>query len=507
MSTDNAPLEENQRPFWRHPPPPADPALARQEEHAREKHLNLDGRYPLENDRALLSPMGLTSKGFWVLFVILGGLLTLELATWLDQMIFGLGITGLTRPVMWALYIVNFVYFIGIGHAGTFISAALRVLNVEWRRPISRAAEIVTVFALIAAASFPVIHVGRPWKAYWLLPYPNERQIWPDFHSPLLWDLTAITTYLTCSILFAYIGLLPDLAMARDHSIGWRHRLYSILALGWGGTVEQFHNQETALNVFSYCIIPVMFSVHTIVSWDFAMAVQPTWHSTIFGPYFVIGALFSGGGAVIIALILARKALHLEYFLRKEHFNGMGVFLLLLSFAWGYFYFNDYLVPWYGNEPPDKVINSILSYGYAAPIWYLMLFSNVVLPWATLWSRRIRTSLPALFIISLFVQVGMYIERYIIIPVGLGTNYMPFDWGRYYPHIPETVITIGAFALVGFLYIIFTRFFPLIPGWEVQEGQMLHSLRRIGHQLVQAKAEPEAEPEPAARREQQETHG
>jgi molybdopterin-containing oxidoreductase family membrane subunit len=303
--------------------------------------------------------------------------------------------------------------------------------------------------------------------------------------------MTAIFTYLSCSILFAYIGLLPDLAMARDHTRGWRHHLYEMLSLGWRGTEREWANQETALNVFSYAIIPVMFSVHTIVSWDFAMAIQPGWHSTVFGPYFVIGALFSGVGAVILILILVRKAMHLEYFLREEHFDGMGKFLLILSLAWAYFYFNDYLVPWYGQEPVEKVLQQLFTRGWASPLWFLMIFSNVILPWATLWSRRIRTSIRALFIISLFVQVGMYIERFLIVPVTLGRNELPFDWGIYIPRWPESLITVGAFALVGFLYLVFSRIFPLIPVWEVYEGQVLQGLRRIGRALVPTRSEPD----------------
>lgn len=477
-------------PIWRRPPP-EDTELAHQVEHERRLHLLLDPRYPLDIDRGVLEPMFRHTWRFWIITAILAGLVLLFGVIWTYQMNLGLGITGLNRPVMWALYIVNFVYFIGIGHAGTFISAALRVLKIEWRRPISRAAETLTVFALMAAAMFPLVHLGRSWKFYWLLPIPNQRQIWPSYHSPLLWDLTAIFTYLTCSILFAYIGLLPDLAMARDHTIGWRHRLYEMLALGWRGTEREWVNQETALNVFSYAIIPVMFSVHTIVSWDFAMAIQPGWHSTVFGPYFVIGALFSGAGAVIMVLVLIRKAMHLEYFLRDEHFDGMGKFLLLLSLAWAYFYFNDYLVPWYGQAPVEKVIQQLLATGFAAPLWFMMLFCNVVLPWAILWSRRVRTSVPAIFIVSLFVQVGMYLERYIIIPVTLGRNELPYSWGIYIPQWPESLITVGAFALVALLYVLFSRIFPLIPVWEVYEGQVLQGLRRIGRALVPTKAEPE----------------
>ena len=442
-------------------------------------------------DQDVLEPMYRTRMRFWIAFVILGGLVAMLFGTFGYQMWWGLGITGLNRPVMWALYIVNFVYFIGIGHAGTFVSAALRVLKVEWRRPISRAAETLTVFALIAAALFPIIHLGRPWKFYWLLPYPNVRQIWPSYHSPLMWDLTAILTYLSCSILFAYISLLPDLAMARDHTDGWRQRFYGALALGWRGTEKQWASEEMALNIFSYAIIPVMFSVHTIVSWDFAMSIQPGWHSSVFGPYFVVGALFSGVAAVIMVLALVRNTMGLRYFLREEHFDGMGKFLLLLSLTWAYFYFNDYLVPWYGQGPVEKLLQDLFAHGWAAPLWFLMLFSNIVLPWVTLWSRRIRTSIPALFLISIFVQVGMYLERYLIIPGSLSRNELPFSWGLYIPHLPETIITIGAFALIGFLYILFSRIFPVIPVWEVYEGQVLHGLRRIGRALIPTRAEPE----------------
>jgi Ni/Fe-hydrogenase subunit HybB-like protein len=475
-------------PPWK-PPIPEEDALARQAEDARRRHLLLDARPPAELAAGVLDPMRRAGIRLRIATVLLAGLVVMWGIMWADQIRWGLGITGLNRPVMWALYIVNFVYFIGIGHAGTFISAALRVLRVEWRRPISRVAEVLTVFALMSAAMFPLVHLGRVWKFYWLLPYPNQRQLWPSYHSPLLWDLTAILTYLTCSLLFAYIGLLPDLALARDRTKGFRHRLYEALALGWRGTEREWRNHKRALDIFSYGIIPVMFSVHTIVSWDFAMTLQAGWRSTIFGPYFVVGALFSGVAAVMMVLIIVRSGMHLGYFLRREHFDGMGKFLLLLSITWAYFYFNDYLVTWYGQGPLESVLLRLFAMGSAAPLWLLMLFCNIVLPWATLWSRRIRTSLPALFVISVFVQIGMYLERFLIIPVTLGRNELPFDWGAYTPHIPETLITIGAFALVGFLYILFSRIFPLIPVWEVSEGQLLQGLRRIGRALVQTRAE------------------
>jgi molybdopterin-containing oxidoreductase family membrane subunit len=479
--------------FWKRPIPDGD-GMAAQVEEQRREHLLLDAHDPVEVNHYVLDPMQKTGLWSKTITAILGGMVLIAAVTWVYQMIYGLGVTGLTRPVMWAVYIVNFVYFIGIGHAGTFISAALRVLGIEFRRPISRAAETVTVFGLGTAALFPIIHLGRSWKFYWLLPYPNERQLWPSFHSPLMWDLMAITTYLTCSIIFAYIALMPDLATARDHTTGWRKKLYTLLAMGWRGTEREWSHTETALNIFSYGIIPVMFSVHTIVSWDFAMALQPGWHSTIFGPYFVVGALFSGVAAVTLVLIILRQSMHLKYFLRPEHFNGMGKFLLILSMSWTYFYFNDYLVPWYGQDPIEKIMSQNLAAFGKNPesiLWFLMLFANILLPFATLWSKKIRTSLPAMAIICVFVQIGMYIERFLIVPVGLSHNEIPFSWGYYFLHLPETLITIGAFCLVAFLYILFTRIFPIIPTWEVYEGQMLHSLRRIGRGLVNSKADPE----------------
>jgi Ni/Fe-hydrogenase subunit HybB-like protein len=479
-------------PAWQRPLP-TDTRSQEQIEHARREKLALDVLPPGQMQDLALRPM----TGISLPFLVVWGLVTVGVlllaVTWLYQMIEGIGITGLNRPVMWAVYIVNFVYFIGIGHAGTFISAAFRALRIKWRAPISRPAELLTVFGLATAGLFPLIHLGRAWKAYWLLPYPNQRLIWPSFHSMLVIDLIAITTYLTCSALFAWLALIPDLAMARDRLIAprWRHRLYEILSFGWRGTDRQWSFHETAMNVFAYAIIPVMFSVHTVVSWDFAVALQPGWHSTIFGPYFVIGALFSGVAAVIIIMAIIRRFMHLEYFLRPEHFNGMGVFLLLLSFAWAYFFFNEYYVIWYGQHPVEMVIFGDWARGGPAPIFYLMLFSNIVLPWATLWSKRLRSSIPVLVIVSLFVNIGMYAERVLIVPVALGYNEFPFSWGVYRLQIPETLITIGAFSLVVWLFFAFSKLFPIIPVWEVEEQQVLQGMQQVGRAMVETRVEPE----------------
>jgi Ni/Fe-hydrogenase subunit HybB-like protein len=471
---------------------PEEEALTMQVQDNRQRYLLLDPRSSRDMQDGVLEPMQRTGLFYWILFLVLGGAVLTAGLTWLYQMWWGIGVTGLNRPVMWAIYIANFVYFIGIGVAGTFISAVLRVLRFQWRSPITRAAEVLTVFALATSALFPLVHLGRTWKFYWLMPYPNQRQLWPSYHSALLWDLTAILTYLSSSVLFAWLVLIPDLAMARDRfARGWRNLLFRLLALGWRGTEQQWQHLKTATNVFSYAIIPVMILMHSIVGWDFAMAIQPGWHSTVFGPYFVSGALLSGAAAVIIVLVIIRKVLHLEYYLRDEHLNGMGKFLLVLALAWGYFYFNDFLVPWYGQQPVDKSILQVFTTGYAAPLWWLMVFGNFVLPLMTLWSRRIRTTPAAMLVISVFVNIGMWLERYLIVAVMLGRNELPFDWGLYIPHLPEILITIGAFSMIGFGFLVFIKLFPIIPLWEVRLGQLEHGLRRVGQAVVPTRIDPD----------------
>ena len=465
---------------------------------AREKYLLLDPRPREEMHGMVMGPMRKTGPIYWAILVLLGGGVLVAGVTWVYQMWWGIGVTGLNRPVMWAIYIANFVYFIGIGVAGTFISAVLRVLRFQWRAPITRVAETLTVFALATSALFPIIHLGRSWKFYWLMPYPNQRQLWPSFHSALLWDMMAILTYFSSSVLFVWLAMIPDLAYARDRfREGWRHTFFRILSFGWRGTSRQWKTLQTSVTVFAYAIIPVMILMHSIVGWDFAMALQPGWHSTVFGPYFVSGALLSGAAAVIIVLVIVRRVLHLEYYLRDEHFNGMAKLLLVFSLAWGYLYFNDFLVPWYGQQPAEKSIITLFTTGfgaqngYAAFLWWLMIFSNLVLPALTLWSRKLRTSRPALLFVSVFVNVGMYIERYLITAVMLGRNEMPFDWGLYVPHLPEILVTLGAFSLIGFLFLIFVKLFPIIPLWEVQTDQLEQRLRRIGRTVVPTRVDPD----------------
>ncbi len=466
------------------------PPLVWPEEEDPREHLLLDPRPPEEMNAMILNAMARTGLGFWTLTGLTGLLILIGLVgAWGYQIYMGMGVANIRRPVFWGLYITNFVFWIGISHSGTFVSAILRVFKAEFRRPITRASEMMTSFALVVAGMYPLIHLGRTWRFYWMLPYPNQRQLWPNFHSPLMWDMMAIFTYLIGSTLYLYLPLIPDMAMARDRSEGWRYKLYRILALGWRGTEAEWNHLKLAINIFAFAIIPVMFSVHTIVSWDFGMTMTPGWHSTIYGPYFVTGAIFSGVSAVATVLLVVRKTMKLEYFLRPEHFDAIGKLILIFSFAWTYFFFADYLTEWYGGEAVGKELLTLQARGPVAFLWYIMLITNILIPWLTLWNRRIRRSPLWLFLITLGVNVGMYIERYIIVTGFLTRNRLPFDWGAYNPSLVEILISIGSLATFIFLYAVVSRLIPLVPVWEVQEGQLAHTLRRVGRALIPSVAE------------------
>ena len=455
----------------------------RAEEHEDlRQHLMHDPLPRGQMNAMVMESMHATSPIFWVVTAVLAAFVVFALGyEWYVLIMQGQGMAGVLRPDYWGVFLVNTVFWIGISHAGTFISAILRVLKVESRRPFTRAAELMTTFGLVQAGISIFMHLGRVWLVYWMFPIPNERTIWPDFHSPLMWDLMAITTYLLCSTMYLFLPLIPDLAMARDRTQGgWLKMFYRILAIGFRGTEGEWKNLTTAMNIFAFAIIPVMFSVHTIVSWDFAMASRPGWSSTVFGPYFVIGALHSGMAAVAIVLFMLRSTMkHYKYFIRPEHFNTIGMLMLLVSMAWAYFYFNDYLVPWYGGDIWDKLVQEYTEKGPLAYLWYTMLTCNIAVPWAILWNKKWRETPWLLAIAGTLINVGMYLERYIIIPVGVTINRMPFTWRQYYPRI-EIPMTIGTFALFLLLYMLASRLIPLIPVWEVQEGQEAHMIRKVG---------------------------
>src|SRR6266545_4349814 len=461
------------QPFARH--------HAEEQEDPRE-HLMHDPLPRGQMNAMVMESMHATSPIFWVISSVLALIVVYALGyEWYVLIMQGQGVAGVNKPVFWGIFLANTVFWIGISHAGTFISAILWVLKVESRRPFTRAAELMTTFGLVQAGLSIFMHLGRVWLVYWMFPIPNERRIWPDFHSPLMWDLMAITTYLLCSTMYLILPLIPDLAMARDRTEGgWLKTFYRILAIGFRGTEGEWKNLTTAMNIFAFAIIPVMFSVHTIVSWDFAMASRPGWSSTVFGPYFVIGALHSGMAAVAIVLFLLHTTMkHMKYFIRAEHFNTIGMLMLLVSMAWAYFYFNDYLVPWYGGDIWDKLFQEFTEKGPVAYLWYTMLICNIAVPWLTLWNRRWRQTPWLLASVGLLINVGMWLERYIIIPEGLTINRMPFSWRLYFPRV-EVFLTIGTFSLFILLYMLASRLIPLVPVWEVQEGQAAHLLRRVG---------------------------
>jgi Ni/Fe-hydrogenase subunit HybB-like protein len=418
----------------------------------------------------LMRPLARTSWRFYLLVAFLGSIVAMGLGTWFYQMYMGFGITGINMPVYWAFYITNFVFWIGISHAGTLISAILRLVNAGWRRPVTRCAEVITVFALMIGAMFPIIHLGRPWLFFWLMPYPSERQIWPNFRSPLVWDFFAISTYLTGSVLFLFLPMIPDFALVRDRSTGLRRRIYGALAIGWRGTTRQWHRLESAMQIMAIAIIPVAVSVHTIVSFDFSMAPVPMWHSTMFGPYFVTGAIFSGIAGLIIAMAALRKLLHLEAYLHPVHFQNLGKLLLMMSLLWAYFIFAERLTTWYGNDTAEMNVFYVTQRGSFAPLYWTMVVCNLVVPFTFLAIKRLRT-IAGCVIASVAVCIGMWLERFLIVVPSLSHKFLPYTWGHYRPRPVEIMITIATFAAMTLLYTLFAKFVPIIAIWELKAGE------------------------------------
>jgi Ni/Fe-hydrogenase subunit HybB-like protein len=417
----------------------------------------------------LLRPLLTTTARFYLIVGFLGTIVATGLGAWLFQVNRGFGLSGIRWPVFWAFYVTNFVFWIGISHAGTLISAILRLVNARWRRPVTRCAEAITVFALMIGAMFPIIHLGRPWLFFWLVPYPNQRGIWPNFRSPLVWDFFAISTYLTGSVLFLALPMIPDFALVRDRTTGRRQRIYGMLALGWQGTTKQWHRLESAMHIMAIAILPVAVSVHTIVSFDFSMAPVPMWHSTIFGPYFVAGAIFSGIAALIIAMAFLRKFLQLEAYLHPVHFQNLGKLLLMMSLLWAYFVFAERLTVWYGNEASDMAVFNVTQHGSFAPLYWTMVVCNFVIPFPILALKKLRT-ISGCVIASCSVLIGMWLERFLIIVPSLGHKYLPYSWGTYRPRPVEIIITISTFAAMSLLYVLFAKFVPIISIWELKVG-------------------------------------
>jgi len=417
----------------------------------------------------LLRPLFSTGPGYWTAVAIAASMVLAGVFAFCYQVYNGIGVWGLNSPVFWAFDITNFVFWIGISHAGTLISAILRLCNAGWRRPVTRCAEAITVFALSIGAIVPICHLGRPWLFYWMVPYPSERHIWPNFRSPLAWDFIAISTYLTGSTLFLFLPIIPDCAAARDLTRGWRRKLYSLLSLGWQGTPRQWHRLETAMHIMAIAIIPVAVSVHTIVSWDFAMTPVPMWHSTIFGPYFVVGAIFSGVAALILAMALLRKFLRLDEYLQPIHFDHLGKLLLTMSLLWVYFTFAERLTTWYGNDPSEMAVFWSSIRQQFAPLFWTMVVCNFIIPFPFLAIKKLRT-ITGTVIASTTIVAGMWIERFLIIVPSLEHKYLPYSWGTYRPTWVEITLMVAGFGMMALLYLLFSKLVPMISMWELEAG-------------------------------------
>jgi len=384
------------------------------------------------------------------------------------QMVKGIGIWGLNHPVGWAVDITSFVFWIGIGHAGTLISAILHLFRQRWRTAINRSAEAMTIFAVMTAGLFPLIHLGRTWFAYWLIPYPNVRFLWVNFRSPLVWDVFAINTYLIVSLVFWYFGMLPDFATLRDRAgAGGKKRIYGLLSLGWDGSQRTWSRYETACLLLAGLATPLVISVHSIVSMDFATSILPGWHATIFPPYFVAGAVYSGFGMVMLLLIITRRVMHLQRYITLAHLDRMAKITLLTGSLVAFSYASEWFMAWYGGNADERFVFVNRATGRYAWAFWTMVACNVVIP-QCLWLRRVRTSPAALLPIAILINVGMWFERFVIIVTSLHRSHLPSSWVMYYPTSIEIGTLVGSFGLFFTCFLLFIRLLPMIATWEIK---------------------------------------
>jgi len=437
---------------------------------------------------------GKPSLLWWLGFLSTGALSFIAVCTMLYQMYTGIGTWGLNKTVGWGFDITNFVFWIGIGHAGTLISAVLFLFRQKWRTSINRSAEAMTLFAVICALIYPTIHMGRPWIGpLWIAPYPNLRgPLWVNFRSPLLWDVFAISTYFTISLCFWYIGLVPDLATVRDRAKHWLRKIfYGVLSLGWNGSTKKWNHYETAYMIFAGLSTPLVFSVHTIVSMDFATSVIPGWHTTIFPPYFVAGAIFSGFAMVLTLLLIARKTMRLEAYITEVTMDNMAKIVLLTGSLVGLAYGTEFFVAWYSGSIYEGFAFVNRATGPFAWSYWIMVSCNVISP-QILWFKKLRRSPWVLFVMSIFVNIGMWFERFVIIVTSLHRDYLPSSWAYYTMTWVEYTELIGTFGIFFFMFFVFIRFLPGIAFGEVKGVNKFARHAAHGHDHA-APAAPKAE--------------
>lgn len=419
-------------------------------------------------NRDILETLKSPGKLYYILLLAVLSFLSVGLFAWLYQIFAGIGVAGITHPVAWGVYITNFVFWVGIAHSGTLISAILFLFRVSWRTSIYRSAEAMTVFAIMTAGLFPLIHLGRVWYFYYLIPYPSQTMLWPNFRSPLIWDVFAVTTYLIISSIFLYMGLLPDIAAVRDRAEGIKKKIYSLVSLGWSGTDRQWRHHSNAYLFLAAMATPLVVSVHSVVSWDFAMSIVPGWHTTIFAPYFVAGAIHSGLAMVITLLIPLRKVFQLEEYITEKHFENLAKIIILTGLIVAYSYAVEFFIAWYsGNIYEQEIMKYRVIGDYAIYFWIMVIF-NTLVP-LLFFFKKMRTSIVSLLVISILINIGMWFERFVIIVTSLAHEYIPYSWGLYKPTWVEIAILIGSFAFFAFLFLLFVKVLPSVSISEIKE--------------------------------------
>ncbi len=434
-----------------------------------ETPLITGGKTPAQVTADVFGPLDRKPTFLWyAAFLLAASALIIGVVSVTYQIMTGIGTWGLNRTVGWAFDITNFVFWVGIGHAGTLISAVLLLMRQKWRTSINRSAEAMTIIAVICAGLFPLIHMGRPWLCYWMFPYPNFRgPLWVNWRSPLLWDVFAIGTYFTISLVFWYIGLMPDLATLRDRARGLRKKIFGFLSFGWDGSARTWSRYEVACLLLAALATPLVVSVHSVVSTDFATANLPGWHTTVFPPYFVIGAIFSGFAMVLTLMLIARKVMNFEDYITMKHIGAMCRVIVFTGSIVGLAYATELFTAWYsGNEYEQFAFNNRM-FGPMGWSYGIMVGCNVIAP-QFLWLRKVRNSLPLVFIITLLVNVGMWFERFVIIVTSLHRDFLPSSWTSYLPTWVEIGTLVGSFGLFFTLFLLFCRFLPMIAAAEVK---------------------------------------
>jgi molybdopterin-containing oxidoreductase family membrane subunit len=421
-------------------------------------------------ERDTLATMNRASWRYGVGLLAAAGVVALGAWSWSVMLRTGLGVTGLNLPVMWGSLITTFVFFIGVSHSGTLVSAILYFTRSPLRAAIGRSAEAMTVIAILTAGLYPIIHIGRSWYFFFVLPYPSQRGLWPNFRSPLTWDVFAICSYVTVSALFLYMGMLPDLALVARRVTGWRRPLYRALSLGFSGTDGEWCLFEKAYPIFAALVIPLAVSVHSVVSWDFAMTLMPGWHSSIFAPYFVAGAIFSGIAMAILLLAGLRRGYKLDAYIKAEHFDLLAKLLLAMSLVMTFVYATEFFMAFFRGSDAERELFRWRATGTYAPVFWLVVACNSVAPLACFW-RRARRSLATMIVIGVLVTIGMWFERFLFIVTSLAHNFDPANWGNYVPTLRELAICLGGFGWFVLLFLLFIKIFPSMSIAETMQGQ------------------------------------